>query len=69
MVQDPTGGVIVVGGMAGEGIGELDTLYRLAHAGEGAQWEKLPINLKSKRSGPLAMMLPNTMFNCSNTNN
>ena len=69
MVQDPAGGVIVVGGLAGEGKGELDTLYRLAHAGEEAQWEKLPINLKSKRTGHLAMMLPSTMFNCSTTNN
>ena len=69
MVQDPAGGVIVVGGLAGEGVGMLDTLYRLAHAGEGASWEKLPITLTSKRDGHLAMMLPSSMFNCSNTNN
>jgi hypothetical protein len=69
MVQDSAGGVILVGGQAGEGKGPMDTLYRLAHGGDGAQWEELPFKLKSKRTDHLAMLLPSTMFNCSNTHN
>ena len=66
MVEDPKGGVIVVGGSLDVGgVGPIDKLIRLPHAGPGAEWEVLPIALKSPISSHIAMILPYHLVNCT----
>jgi len=67
LVEDPTGGVILVGGRSK--ISELDpapldTLFRLAHA-EADHWQEMPQKLKSGRRYHSAFLIPNENVDCS----
>jgi len=54
LVEDPAGGVILVGGRSLE---SLDTLFRLAHA-EATEWKLMPQRLKVARKFHTAFMIP-----------
>ncbi len=60
MVEDPLGGVILIGGSS-----YSDTMYRLAHAGEGARWMELPQKLSIGRHLHTAIMVPDDVVNCT----
>jgi hypothetical protein len=64
MIEDPTGGVILIGGRSSTN-SYLDSLYRLAHAGEDTQWVKLPQTLKVARSFLTAILIPDHIANCT----
>jgi hypothetical protein len=64
MIEDPTGGVILIGGKSPTN-SFLDSLYRLAHAGEDAHWVKLPQKLKVARSFLTAVLVPYNISNCT----
>jgi hypothetical protein len=54
LVEDPAGGVILVGGRSLE---ILDTLFRLAHA-EATEWRLMPQRMKIARRLHTAFMIP-----------
>ena len=64
LVEDHLGGVILVGG-ASENFGHSDTLFRLPHAGDEAQWSELPQKLKLGRHSHSAFLIPDSFVNCS----
>jgi hypothetical protein len=64
MVEDPLGGVILIGGSSSTN-SYLDTMYRLAHAGEGARWMELPQKLSIGRRQHSAIMIPDDVVNCT----
>ena len=66
MVEDPAGGVIIVGGYRSE-FGLLDTLYRLPHAGVGAEWSEMRQKLSRGRSVHVAFLVPDDVANCTMT--
>jgi hypothetical protein len=69
-VENPTGGVVLVGGQSGTVI--LDTLYRLSSlgpesgtgSGSGSKWEKMEQRLKMPRRFHTALMVPTSMTDC-----
>jgi hypothetical protein len=65
MVEDPFGGVILIGGWSSFEEPEKDTLYRLAHSGKGARWMKLPQKLDLARRYPFAFTVPENVLNCT----
>jgi hypothetical protein len=44
---------------------DLNTLYRLPHAGEDAEWVELPQTLKYNSFYNTATLVPNEVTNCS----
>jgi N-acetylneuraminic acid mutarotase len=64
MIEDPLGGVILIGGRSSTN-SNLDSLYRLAHAGEDAHWVKLPQTLEVGRSFLTAILVPDNIANCT----
>ena len=64
LVEDPAGGVIIVGGENSE-IGTHDTLYRLSHAGPEASWFKMPQKLQYGRNYHVSFLVPDAMTNCT----
>ena len=62
-VEDPRGGIIIVGGHLGSGA--TGNIYRLKHAGPDAQWEKLPQQSSLMRFWTAAVMIPNELANCT----
>ena len=64
MVEDPSGGVILIGG-ASSSKSYSDSLYRLAHAGEGAKWVELPQKLSTGRYWHVAILVPDGLANCT----
>ena len=64
MVEDPLGGVIVIGGLSSVN-SYSDKLYRLAHAGEGAHWIEMPQKLTTGRQYHTAIMVPDNIVNCT----
>ena len=66
MVQDPRGGVILVGGRSVDFLPViLDTLLRLQHTGVGANWEVMDVQLKTPRFSHVAMFVPDFVVNCT----
>jgi hypothetical protein len=63
MVEDPNGGVILVGGTS-DSIPFEDTLYRLPHGGAGAVWIKMDQKLKIGRYWHVAILIPDYMVEC-----
>ena len=63
MIEDQTGGVILIGGSQSENVGMYDSIFRLAHA--QAEWEQLPQKLKLKRSKQNAFLIPEGFVNCT----
>jgi hypothetical protein len=64
LVEDPKGGVILVGGRS-KTDEYLQTLLRLSDAGDDAEWVELPQKLKMGRSSHNAFMVPNDVASCS----
>ena len=64
LVEDPQGGVVLVGG---EAFGEtfVDRLFWLPHVGPNSQWQTLPVRLNSGRFWHVSVMMPSNSFNCS----
>ena len=64
MVEDPNGGVVLVGGYS-KANPNLDTLYQLPHGGKAALWTKMEQNFKTGRKGHTAFFVPDTISVCS----
>ncbi len=63
LVEDPTGGVVYVGGEVTDSIS--DAIYRLQHAGPEAKWVKMPQSLKTGKLNHLAFLVPDEYTTCS----
>ncbi len=63
MVEDPNGGVILVGGISDLN-GFEDSLYRLPHGGAGAVWIKMDQKLKIGRYWHVAILVPDYIIEC-----
>ena len=63
LVEDNLGGVILVGGSSQVEI--FDTLFRLPHAGDDANWEEMPQKLKDARDHHTAFLIPDHLTNCT----
>jgi hypothetical protein len=63
MVEDPHGGVILVGGTS-DYIKYEDSLYRRPHGGAGAVWTKMDQKLKIGRYWHVAILIPDYMVEC-----
>jgi hypothetical protein len=64
MVEDPNGGVVLIGGKLTSGE-NLDTLYQLPHGGQDAVWTKLEQKLKTGRNSHTAILVPDNIVECS----
>ena len=64
LVEDPTGGVILVGGKSDDEK-FLWTLFRLSDAGDDAKWIEMPQKLKFGRFGHNAFLVPDDVASCS----
>ena len=64
LVEDPTGGVILVGGTSDDAK-YLQTLFRLSDAGDDAKWIEMPQILKLGRYGHNAFLVPDDVATCS----
>jgi len=64
LVEDPTGGVILVGGSSDDDE-YLQTLFRLSDAGEDAKWREMPQKLKFGRNSHNAFLVPDDVASCS----
>ncbi len=67
LVEEPSGSVILIGGQSQQGIARNVTadIFRLAHAGEGAEWELLPQKLQFARRFHRAFFVPDEIVDCS----
>ena len=65
LVEDPSGGVILVGGR--DSSVALNTLYRLAHA-VATEWTLMPQRLKVARQYPAAFLIPEGVVDCAMAN-
>ena len=64
IVEDPRGGVILVGGFIGSG--RINSLYRLKHGGLNSKWELMTQKLKVANHFAAAFIIPDTLAqNCS----
>jgi hypothetical protein len=61
-VEDPDGGLILVGGQRSEDRSEI---YRLPHAGPDAEWRLMKQALESPRFGHFALLVPDELVSCS----
>jgi hypothetical protein len=64
LVEDPTGGVILVGGSS-EDDNYLQTLFRLSDAGEESEWIEMPHKLKVGRYWHTFFLIPDDLASCS----
>ena len=61
MIEEASGSIAMVGGFTKSQT--LDAIYRLAHA--KAEWQKLPGELFTPRSGHVAFLVPDHYTNCT----
>jgi len=61
LVEDPDGGVLLVGGLR-DNDKVLDSILKLSSSSDD-EWEKLPAKLSQPRFGHVAFMVPN-IANC-----
>jgi hypothetical protein len=64
IVEDQNGGVILIGGSSSS-INNLNTLYRLTHGGQDAEWTEMEQKLKIGRSRHRAFLVPDHIADCS----
>ena len=64
MVEDPYGGVVLVGGFSSSGVA-LSTLHRLPHGGKEAVWTKMEQTLKIARKEHTSFAIPDNIVDCS----
>ncbi len=63
LVEDPKGGVILIGGIETQSNLPTSKMYRLRHAMD--VWEEMPRTLKSARYKPIAFRVPDSMTSCT----
>ncbi len=63
MIEDPNGGVILIGGTSDLNAFE-DFLYQLPHGGAGAVWIRMEQKLKIARFFHVAFLVPDTLVDC-----
>jgi hypothetical protein len=61
LVEDPNGGVLLVGGFNGEKV--LNSILRLSTSND--VWKKMPQKLKTPKFGHTAFFVPNSVANCN----
>jgi hypothetical protein len=64
MVEDPNGGVVLIGGKLTSSE-NLDTIYQLPHRGLDAVWTKMEQKLKTGRNSHTAFLVPDNIVDCS----
>ena len=64
MIEEASGSVAMVGGFSGSQT--YDAIYRLAHA-KAEEWQHLPGDLFTSRSGHVAFLVPDRYTNCTST--
>jgi hypothetical protein len=64
LVEDPAGGVILVGGVS-KYDQYLQTLFRLSDAGGDAKWVEMPQKLKDGRYWHTSFLIPDDIVTCS----
>jgi N-acetylneuraminic acid mutarotase len=64
MVEDPNGGVIVIGGESPE-VDYLDTLLQLPNGGQDAVWTMMVQKMKTGRDHHTAFLIPDIFVDCS----
>ncbi len=64
MVEDPNGGVVLIGGTT-YSLDNLDTLYKLIHAGQDGAWTKMKQKLMTGRVWHTAFLIPDNIVDCS----
>ncbi len=64
MIEDPNGGVILVGGISDLN-GFENSLYQIPHGGAGAVWTKMEQKLKIGRYWHAAFLVPDYFVECS----
>ena len=66
LIEDPTGGVILVGGYNDNDnqVG-LKTLLRLSHLGDGGTWKEMPQRLSAPRGEHAAFLVPDDITQCT----
>ena len=64
MIEEASGSVAMVGGFSGSQT--YDAIYRLAHA-KAEEWQRLPGDLFTSRSGHVAFLVPDRYTNCTST--
>jgi hypothetical protein len=62
MVEDPNGGVILVGVSSNS---YRNTLYQLPHGGADAVWTKMEQKMKIGRLNHVAFLVPDDVVDCS----
>jgi hypothetical protein len=63
MIENPNGGVILVGGTSDLNLFE-DFLYQLPHGGAGAVWIRMEQKLKIRRFFHVAFLVQDTLVDC-----
>ena len=64
IVEDPRGGVILVGGYTNSGM--ISSLYRLKHGGLNSKWELMTQKLKVANHYPSVILIPDILAqNCT----
>ena len=62
LVEDPRGGVILIGGHTGPAV--TSSMYRLEHA--GSQWTLMTQKLKNAKHYPATFLIPDSLApNCT----
>ncbi len=63
LVEDPDGGVLLIGGFTEKDIKVHDTIYKLSSLED--DWKELPKKLKTPRFGHTAFFVPDNVVNCN----
>jgi hypothetical protein len=64
LVEDPAGGVVLIGGSSSRD-SQHETMLRLAHAGDDAEWLELPQKLKNGRYLHTSFLIPDHLTKCT----
>ena len=64
MVKLPSGNEVILLGCEND-TSATDSIYKITWQGEDLQWEILPQKLKYPRSNAIAMLIPDSMTECT----
>ena len=64
MVKLPSGNEVILLGCEND-TSATDSIYKITWQGEDLQWETLPQKLKYPRSNAIAMLIPDSMTECT----
>jgi hypothetical protein len=68
LIEDPRGGVLLVGGYS-QSEEYLSTIFKLEHAGSDQKWIEMDTKLKIGRIHFSPMFIPNEIANCTSNKN